>query len=1075
MARPSLFALAPLGALLVAAPARSATYDPDLTWRTLRTDHFHIHFHQGEEQLAEEFSQTVEEIYDTMTAEMKWKPRRRTHVVLIDRTDTANGFAGSVPYNAITIFVTGPTEDSTLGLYEDWLTGIQTHEFTHTLHIDSTHFPASAARWVVGRIASTNRLSPKWMVEGLATFQETRHSNAGRGRTALVDMIVRTAALEDDIPALGRMDGFQARPPGGQLRYLFGRHFMQYVADNHGPEVWTRWVHTYGSSVPYLLPGRFVLGGPLESLHRTWKAELSRQAYATVRQLEEEGPISRARLITDPKKSCFAPTFSPDGETLIWSCSDPQLGSQLWTSDGAGFAPELLVQDRGARTFAWRADSKAVAYAGSHIVNRFNVWSDLYLLDLQTKRVSTLTSGARARDPDFSPDGQRLVMVSNRAQNNQLEVKTVDRQQKALTRFTDHTQIGTPRHSPDGKVLAASVWRDGRRDLWLIGTDGTFLRRLTLDDAIDRDPRWSADGRTLYFASDRTGIPQIFAIDVASERLWQVTNVPTGAVAPSPHPSGERIAWQEYHSRGWRIAVADLDRSQWIDRGVLPRPLRHGAPIASLTGPVQAPAIASSEVPTWESPAPAPRRRRFGVPIDPVAADLPGAAVHLPVQLPGALPDAAFRQDGGGIDSFDQADVEGVFGEEEDFPFTIEPRRYTPLGPLLPRYWVPFVQTTLFPSRKPFGALPLGLFASASTGSVDPLRHYAWGAALTYGTDSGFVGGAATFTLNRWIPVYSMSVGRSASVASPIFKVDPETPTDENGDANLIRDGWYWQKRHTASVSVNYPYTFKTFVFARYGITFLDNLDPIPSDAVEELLPLRGAIGSVQGGWRYAWNQQTNTAISTEDGRIVSLVGGLILPFLGSYSLEPDGGRRGLTAVQLTAELREYRVLPWSKNHVLAVRLAGGAALGSDRRLGLYQLGGNFGEGAFYVTPSSSRMVRGFPIGADVGDAYWLGSVEYRLPIYRFDHGISTLPVFVRALSAHAFVDTGNAFDTPQSWRDPFADPLLGAGAELRLSTVLWYGVGATGRLGVATGLSGPNRITLNNPKLAYFRVGGSF
>ncbi|MFK7927391.1 MAG: hypothetical protein AB8H79_04335, partial [Myxococcota bacterium] len=459
----------------------------------------------------------------------------------------------------------------------------------------------------------------------------------------------------------------------------------------------------------------------------------------------------------------------------------------------------------------------------------------------------------------------------------------------------------------------------------------------------------------------------------------------------------------------------------------------------------------------------------------PVAAALPGRGIALPIQPPGRLPDEAFPQDSGGIDSFDQADVDGVFGDEEDFPFTLKPRRYTPLGSLLPRYWVPFVQSTVFPSRKPFGGLPVGVFASATTGSVDPLRHYAWGAGINYGTDSGFVGGAASFTLNRWIPVYSASISRGASVASPLFEVDPDAPPDDDGNPGIARNGWYWQKRHSASVSVNYPYTFKTFVFARYGITFLDNLDPIPDTAIKERLPLRGAIGTIQGGWRYSWNQQTRTAISTEDGRIVSLVGGVILPFLGSYSLDEDGTRNGLTAVQLTAEWREYTVLPWSRNHVFAFRAAGGAAFGSDRFLGLYQLGGNFGDGAFYVTPSSSRLVRGFPIGADVGDAYWLTSAEYRLPIIRVDHGISSLPVFIRALSAHAFVDAGNAFTQPQSWRDPLTDPLVGVGAELRLSTILWYGVGATGRLGVATGLTGPNRIGVTNPKLVYFRVGGSF
>jgi hypothetical protein len=51
-------------AFLIAAflwgTARGASFDPALTWRTLDTPHFHVTFHGGEEQLAEEASLVLE-------------------------------------------------------------------------------------------------------------------------------------------------------------------------------------------------------------------------------------------------------------------------------------------------------------------------------------------------------------------------------------------------------------------------------------------------------------------------------------------------------------------------------------------------------------------------------------------------------------------------------------------------------------------------------------------------------------------------------------------------------------------------------------------------------------------------------------------------------------------------------------------------------------------------------------------------------------------------------------------------------------------------------------------------------
>ena len=78
------------GLLFSATLAHAASYDPELTWRTLQTEHFNITFHGGEEQLAQELADIVEQIHDEMTAELSWIPRRRTEVVLVDNTDSAN-------------------------------------------------------------------------------------------------------------------------------------------------------------------------------------------------------------------------------------------------------------------------------------------------------------------------------------------------------------------------------------------------------------------------------------------------------------------------------------------------------------------------------------------------------------------------------------------------------------------------------------------------------------------------------------------------------------------------------------------------------------------------------------------------------------------------------------------------------------------------------------------------------------------------------------------------------------------------------------------------------------------------
>jgi hypothetical protein len=201
---PASLGLALTCGLAFAPAAEAATYDPELDWRTLQTPHFNITFHQGEEQLADELTVIAENAWDVLTVDMALTPRRRVEVVLVDSTDVANGFAYTLPVNTIVLYVTAPQEGSGLALYEDWLEAVFTHELAHILHLDNLSGLPGALGLVMGRIISVNRLSPLWMIEGQATFMETRHTTGGRGRNPHSDMILRMATLEGALPAARR-------------------------------------------------------------------------------------------------------------------------------------------------------------------------------------------------------------------------------------------------------------------------------------------------------------------------------------------------------------------------------------------------------------------------------------------------------------------------------------------------------------------------------------------------------------------------------------------------------------------------------------------------------------------------------------------------------------------------------------------------------------------------------------------------------------------------------------------------------------------------------------------------------
>ncbi len=93
-------------------------------------------------------------------------------------------------------------------------------------------------------------------------------------------------------------------------------------------------------------------------------------------------------------------------------------------------------------------------------------------------------------------------------------------------------RVSDPRPSPDGRWVAFTVATTDleankrRNDLYLADVAGRNVRALTTNDASDTSPRWSPDGRSIYFLSARSGSQQVWRLSLAGGEAERVTNEP---------------------------------------------------------------------------------------------------------------------------------------------------------------------------------------------------------------------------------------------------------------------------------------------------------------------------------------------------------------------------------------------------------------------------------------------------------------------------------------------------------------------------------------------------------------------
>ena len=273
------------------------------------------------------------------------------------------------------------------------------------------------------------------------------------------------------------------------------------------------------------------------------------------------------RALTSTAISSNSPRWSPDGTALAFLSARPAPGdstspkTQIWLMPLRGGEPARLTSlQNGVASFQWSPDGRRLVVAGrsgpsdtapspsdvrhyKHADYKFNDtgWHDdtrahLWVVDVATGAANQITSGDEwdDRDPQWSPDGQRIAFVSDRTgkaydESINTDVWVISASGGPLTKISDHEEgDDSPRWSPDGQTIAflSSVPRTAHPKIWLAPATGGSASKLAADglDLIPSALRWAEKGRAMYFETGFRGTSQIFRVDLQTRRVAPLTS-----------------------------------------------------------------------------------------------------------------------------------------------------------------------------------------------------------------------------------------------------------------------------------------------------------------------------------------------------------------------------------------------------------------------------------------------------------------------------------------------------------------------------------------------------------------------
>jgi hypothetical protein len=164
------------------------------------------------------------------------------------------------------------------------------------------------------------------------------------------------------------------------------------------------------------------------------------------------------------------------------------------------------------------------------------------------------------RDISFSPDGNTIAIFAKREKGRSLVLLDVlNGGIREMIDMPDIEQQLAPAWSTDGRKIAFSGWRNGRFDIFAIDLESREIVNLTDDEIFDGAPIYSPDGRSLILVSVvGDGYAKLFRMDLDKPgQRFQLTGGESNENDPVYSPDGKRIYFTS--DRDGRDNIYSLD------------------------------------------------------------------------------------------------------------------------------------------------------------------------------------------------------------------------------------------------------------------------------------------------------------------------------------------------------------------------------------------------------------------------------------------------------------------------------------------------------------------------------------
>ncbi len=547
-------------------------------WSTIETRHFDIHFPAGNDEFGRLAALMAEETYYYLKQDLRFPAIGRIPIIFYGSQmefQTTN-----IIYPLLSEGVGGFTEslrnrvaipfDGSYVKLEQTLTHELTHAYINALDTGSP-----------GSFFYLKTLNfPFWFSEGLPEFESLGGTGA-QNHAYIIDLIMNDRPI-----SLSESSGYSS--------YRLGESFLAFLSKRYGRPKVMDYLFTLRSINDTDKATEKVFGLGFSDLEERWKSQLKRDYYSFITSNQIPGEYSDRKTNHREEGSYFnlAPRFSPDGQKFIWF-SNRNGRFSIWAGGLHEQSPSRkLIRGETAgnmeefhylqSNLAWFPDSRRFAYAA-----KTSDGDRICIADFDKAAVieQICLPGIKAiYELDISPDGKSLVFSGQHEM--QADLFLYDLQSGQLSQLTyDKYYDYQPRFSPDGSSVAfASERTSGGSDfrqgffsdldsnIYTLDLQDNSFTQITFGGHNSYHPVWDSTGTSLFFISERDTLANLETIELRTGRQARITKVLSGIYGFDLNPNGQYLVYSCYFNRGWNIYLK-LGPLQGLnyEQGELPR------------------------------------------------------------------------------------------------------------------------------------------------------------------------------------------------------------------------------------------------------------------------------------------------------------------------------------------------------------------------------------------------------------------------------------------------------------------------------------------------------------------------